>query len=76
MDVKTAFLYGDLDEIILIRQPERYAERRKEDHVCELNKSLYVLKQSPQQLNKRFDKFVAHIGFTMSQFDHCVYSRF
>ena len=48
MDVKTVFLYGDLDETILMRQPEGYVKKGKEYYVCKLNKSLYGLKQSPR----------------------------
>src|ERR1051325_8622962 len=76
MDVKTTFLYGDLDETILMRQPEGYVEKGKEDYVCKLNRSLYGLKQSPRQWNRRFDKFMTRISFDRSQFDHCVYFRF
>src|ERR1051325_10197320 len=76
MDVKTAFLYGDLDETILMRQHEGYVEKGKEDYVCKLNRSLYGLKQSPRQWNRRFDKFMTRISFVRSQFDHCVYFRF
>ena len=46
MEVKTAFLYGELDENILMAQPEGFKVRGKEDHVCKLNKSLYGLNQS------------------------------
>lgn len=73
MDVKKAFLYGDLDETILMRQPEGYAEKGKENYVCKLNGSSYGQKQSHQHWNRRFNRFMAHIGFTRSQFDHCVY---
>ncbi|XP_058782988.1 uncharacterized protein LOC131657627 [Vicia villosa] len=76
MDVKTAFLYGDLDETILMRQPEGYVEKGKDDYVCKLKRSLYGLKQSSRQWNRRFDKFMARISFIRSQFDHCVYFRF
>ena len=48
MDVKIAFLYGDLDETISIRQPEGYVENGKEYYVCKLNRFLYGLKQSPR----------------------------
>ena len=48
MDVKNAFLYGDLDETIPMRQPEGYVEKGKEDYVCKLNRYLYGLKQSPR----------------------------
>ena len=45
MDVKTAFLYGDIDEEIYMEQPEGYTNGNQ---VCRLKKSLYGLKQSPQ----------------------------
>ena len=49
MDVKTAFLYGDLEEEIYMEQPERFLVKGKEDYVCKLKKSLYGLKQEPKQ---------------------------
>lgn len=76
MDMRIVFLYGDIDEIILMRQMKGMYKNGKEGYMCKLNRSLYGLKQSPQQCNRRFDKFVTHIGFTWSQFDHCVYFRF
>lgn len=76
MDAKIVFLYGDIDETILMRQPEGYSGKGKEDYVCKLNRSLYGLKQSPRQWNRKFDKFMTHMGFIRSQFEHCVYFRF
>ena len=48
MDVKTAFLHGELQEEIVMEQPEGYVMFGKEDHVCLLKKFLYGLKQSPR----------------------------
>ena len=48
MDVKTTFLHGDLNEMIVMKQPEGYVDPRRPDHVCHLRKSLYELKQSPR----------------------------
>src|SRR4051812_38974863 len=59
-----------------MRQPEGYVEKRKEDCVCKLKRSLNGMKQSPRQWNRRFDKFMARISFIRSQFDHYVYFRF
>ena len=73
MDVKTAFLHGDLEEEIYITQPDGFKVAGKEDWVCKLNKSLYGLKQSPRQWYKRFDQFMIGQNYTRSNFDHCVY---
>ncbi|WZY88109.1 hypothetical protein YC2023_044844 [Brassica napus] len=53
MDIKTAFLHGNLEEDLYMEQPEGYEDKSKPDHVCLLKKSLYGLKQSPRQWNKR-----------------------
>ena len=52
MDVKTAFLHGDLEEEIYITQPDGFKVTGKENWVCKLSKSLYGLKQSPRQWYK------------------------
>ena len=49
MDVKTAFLHGQLDETIYMEQPPGFREPGSEGKVCLLQKSLYGLKQSPRQ---------------------------
>ena len=48
MDVKTTFLHGDLEEEIYMQQPQGYEVKGKENLVCRLKKSLYVLKQDPR----------------------------
>ncbi|KAE8681618.1 putative ribonuclease H protein [Hibiscus syriacus] len=63
MDVKTAFLHGDLEEQIYIRQPEGFTQPGNEHLVCRLKKSLYGLKQSPRQWYKRFDSYMIKIGY-------------
>ena len=49
MDVKTAFLNGELEEEIYMEQPEGFIVLGKAKKVCRLVKSLYGLKQSPKQ---------------------------
>ena len=49
MDVKIAFLNGDLNEEIYMDQPECFVEASQERKVCKLTKSLYGLKQAPKQ---------------------------
>ena len=48
MDVKTAFLKGDLDEEIYMSQPEGCVVSGAEHKVCKLVKSLYSLKYAPK----------------------------
>ena len=45
MDVKTAFLHGDLDEEIYMEQPKGFEVYGKIPLVCKLKKRLYGLKQ-------------------------------
>ena len=75
MDVKTAFLHGDLEEEIYITQLDGFKVTGKENWVCKLSKSLYGLKQSPRQWYKRFDQFMIGQNYTRRSFDHCVYFR-
>ena len=56
MDVKTAFLNGELDEEIYIEQPEGFVVPAKEKKVCKLIKSLYGLKKAPKQWHAKFDQ--------------------
>ena len=73
LDVKTAFLHGNLEEKIYMSQPHGFEVASKENWVCKLKKSLYGLKQSPRQWYKQFDRFMIGQKYTRSQFDHCVY---
>uniref|UniRef100_A0A2N9IEQ3 Reverse transcriptase Ty1/copia-type domain-containing protein n=1 Tax=Fagus sylvatica TaxID=28930 RepID=A0A2N9IEQ3_FAGSY len=73
MDVKTAFLNGDLDEEIFMDQPIGFVVKGQERKVCRLNRSLYVLKQSFRQWYKQFHQKVISNGFLMIEEDHCVY---
>jgi len=71
MNVKTAFLHGDLEETIYMKQPEGFVEDKSK--VCLLKKSLYGLNQSHRQWYRRFDEFLLKIGFARSEYDSCLY---
>ncbi|XP_057249385.1 uncharacterized protein LOC130590830, partial [Beta vulgaris subsp. vulgaris] len=75
MDVKTAFLNGDLEEEIYMSQPEGFVVLGQEDKVCKLRKSLYGLKQAPKQWYEKFDSTVVSNGFIVNNSDSCVYSK-
>lgn len=71
-DVKTAFLYGSLEEEIYMKQPQGYDDNSGQ--VCRLVKSLYGLKQSPRCWNKRFKEFLEKYGLKESKADPCLFS--
>ena len=73
MDVVTAFLNGELEEEIYMRQPEGYVVPGKEHMVCKLRKSLYGLKQASRCWNKALHDHMKQIGFERSPSDPCVY---
>ncbi|KAH9762162.1 Integrase catalytic domain-containing protein [Citrus sinensis] len=75
LDVKTAFLHGELEEEIYMLQPEGFAETGKENLVCRLNKSLYRLKQAPKCWYKRFDSFIMSLGYNRLSSEHCAYYK-
>ncbi|CAM8887194.1 unnamed protein product [Rhodiola kirilowii] len=56
MDVKTAFLNGDLEEEIYMEQPEGCRVPGQGRKVCKLVKSFYGLKQAPKQWHVKFDR--------------------
>lgn len=73
LNVKTAFLNGTLEEEVYMEQPAGFIVKGKEDLIFLLKKSLYGLKHSPRQWNKRFDGFMKEQGFRRSPYDQCVY---
>jgi hypothetical protein len=44
MDIKTAFLNGEIEEEVYIEQPEGFVVHNEKSHVCRLEKALYGLK--------------------------------
>jgi hypothetical protein len=76
MDVKTAFLNGDLKEDVYMTQPEGFVVEGKEHLACRLKKSIYGLKQSSRQWYLKFDKIIRTFGFTENIVDNCIYVKF
>jgi hypothetical protein len=76
IDVKTAFLNGELEEEIYMDQPDDFAVKGQEEMICKLLKSLYGLKQTPKQWHEKFDKTLTSVGFVVNEADKCVHYRF
>ena len=70
-DVKTAFLYGNLNENIFMYQPLGYDD--KSGRVCLLKRSLYGLKQAPRCWNERFVEYIKRFEFEQNVADSCVF---
>jgi len=75
MDVENAYLHGELDEPVYMRQPEGFAKPGSERLVWKLKKCLYGLKQSGRVWNELFDQTLKKLGFEALESDHCVYRR-
>ena len=75
MDVKTAFLNGDLEEEIFMKQPEGFIDEHHPNLVCKLQKSLYSLKQSARCWNKNIDDYLKEAGYMQADADPCIYVK-
>lgn len=73
MDVRSAFLYGDISEEVYMSLPGY--NKSNSDFVCKLHKSIYGLKKSPRCWNTKFDNLMKSEGFTRSQNDFCLYFK-
>jgi hypothetical protein len=75
MDVKTAFLNGDLLEEVYVEQPPGFIVDGKESKVLRLRKALYGLRQAPRAWNTKLDASLHSLGFVRSKAEHAVYRR-
>ena len=73
MDVKTAFLNGELNEEVFMSQPQGFVEKGKESFVCCLRRSIYGLKQSPRCWNTALDSHMKSMKFVQTNGDPCLY---
>ena len=64
LDVKTAFLYGDLDDELYVEQPEGFTTLGTDHLICRLKKPLYDLVQSARKWNEKFDSFIPKFDMT------------
>ena len=75
LDVKTAFLFGELDKELYIVQPEGFIVQGQESKVCWLQKAIYGLKQAALQWNKQLHKSLVILGFKHCVLDSGIYVK-
>ncbi|GJU00696.1 ribonuclease H-like domain-containing protein [Tanacetum coccineum] len=73
LDVKNAFLHGDLAETVYMHQPPGFRDPEHPDYVCLLQRSLYGLKQAPRAWFQRFAAYITTVGFTPSRCDSSLF---
>jgi hypothetical protein len=75
VDFKTAFLNGHLDEPVYMAQPPGFKDPTHPDWVCKVTRSIYGLKQSPQEWNRKLHASLVSIGLTQSKYDPTLYFK-
>ncbi|GJY30230.1 retrovirus-related pol polyprotein from transposon TNT 1-94 [Tanacetum coccineum] len=75
MDVKTAFLNGELKEEVYVSQPEGFVDPDRPHHVYHLKKALYGLKQAPRAWYDTLSKFLLAQGFSKGVVDPTLFIR-
>jgi hypothetical protein len=75
LDVKLAFLNGDLQEEVFVQQPEGFVKKGSENKVLKLSKALYGLHQAPRAWNAKLDCTLSALGFVRSLSEPAIYTR-
>ena len=76
MDVKTAFLNGDIEEQIYMVQPDSFKVKSLQHLVYRLKKSIYGLKQESHQWYLKFDQVISDFSFKKNITDQYIYKKF
>ncbi|KAL5851084.1 hypothetical protein ACOSQ3_006202 [Xanthoceras sorbifolium] len=75
MDMKTAFLNGDLEDEVFMKQPKGFSSSDGEQLVCKLKKSIYDLKQASRQWYLKFHNVISSFGFVENIMNQCIYQK-
>ncbi|GJX20275.1 retrovirus-related pol polyprotein from transposon TNT 1-94 [Tanacetum coccineum] len=74
IDVKTAFLTGELKEEVYISQPEGFVDQDNPSHVYKLKKALYGLKQAPRAWYDMLSSFLISQHFSKDAVDPTLFT--
>ncbi|GKD34486.1 retrovirus-related pol polyprotein from transposon TNT 1-94 [Tanacetum coccineum] len=75
MDVKTAFLNGELKEEVYVSQPEGFVDPYHPNHVYRFKKALYGLKHAPRAWYDTLTRFLLANGFSKGVVDPTLFIR-
>jgi hypothetical protein len=75
MDVKSAFLNGNINELVYVKQPPGFEDPRNLNHVYRLKKALYELKQAPRAWYERLSGFLVKQGFKIGRVDTTLFTK-
>ena len=75
LDVKSAFLHGELSEEVYVQQPQGYEKKGEEHKVYKLNKALYGLKQAPRAWYSKIEAYFAKEGFEKCHYEHTLFTK-
>jgi len=75
LDVKSAFLNGELAKTVFIRQPLGFTVKGEEHRVLRLCKALCGLRQAPRAWNAKLDATLGELGFQWCATEHALYTR-
>ena len=74
MDVKNAFLQGEVEEVVYMKLPEGIKGNYSTNQVCRLKKAIYGLKQSPRAWYAKLSHALLNIGFIKSEADNSLFT--
>ena len=75
MDVKTAFLHGDLEQEVFLKQPPGFEDKEFPDHVYRLDKAVYGLKQAHRAWYDTLTEYLLHQGYRRGAIDNTLFIK-
>lgn len=75
LDVKNAFLYGELDREVIMEQPQGFISKQFPNYVCRLKKALYGLKQAPCAWYGKVAQYFIFCGFKVADADSSLFVK-
>ncbi|GJX94674.1 ribonuclease H-like domain, reverse transcriptase, RNA-dependent DNA polymerase [Tanacetum coccineum] len=75
LDIKSAFLHGELKEEVYVTQPEGFTKKGNDGKVYRLIKALYGLRQAPRAWNINIDNTLKSLDFKKCALEQAIYTK-